>query len=128
MGDVKEDFKIIVRELNKANEIKDVGFSLNTSQSGSAGFITNIINGVLEGVIISCDSQFDLAISLDGTNIVLFDGIVNGGRYLPIRASAMWSNGENFLSSPEKWALNNKLRVDVTGGLNKSISFIVRYC
>ncbi len=128
MGQVKEDFEVVVRELGKKSEVKDISFSLNTSQSGTARFITQPINGILEAVIIKCDSPFEVSIMLDGKNVSVFEITnINGINYLPIRTSAIWKDGENFKDSPEKWVLNDSLNIVVAGGLNKDIWFIVRY-
>ena len=128
MGQVKEDFEVVVRELGKKSEVKDISFSLNTSQSGTARFITQPINGILEAVIIKCDSPFEVSIMLDGKNVSVFEITnINGINYLPIRTSAIWKDGENFKDSPEKWVLNDSLNIVVAGCLNKDIWFIVRY-
>jgi len=129
MEQVKEDYEIAIREINTAQEVKDIEFILNTSQSGNASFITPHINGELDGIIISCMEPISVKITFDESeNIVLFDMVsYSGDAYLPLRVGGLANTGENFENSPEKWALNNKLKISISGGYNKDISFCVRY-
>ena len=129
MDQVKEDYEIVVRELNKAREVKDISFGINTSQSGNAGFITEEIKGELDAMIISSSQPVQIKVSLDEyENIVLFEFInFSGERYLPLRVGAMAESAENYRDSPEKWILNNKLKFEVSGALNSQVNFVVRY-
>ena len=129
MGKLKEDYEIVIKELNKASEVKDIMFSLNTSQSGVASFITQPINGELDAVIISSMEQVSIKISLEGyEDIVLFDYInFSGDKYLPLRLSGMVNTAEDIPNTGEKWILNGKLKFEISGGFNSKVNFVVRY-
>lgn len=129
MGKVNEDYAITIRELRKASDVKEIAFSLNTSQSGEATFITKAIKGELEAVMVSADNPIGLRISLNGIDgITLFSIMqLSGNNYLPLRVSAMGASGEIFRDGPEKWVLNNKLKFEVKGALNTTVNFVVRY-
>ena len=129
MDQVKEDYEIVVRELNKAREVKDISFGINTSQSGNAGFVTEEIKGELDAIIISSIQPVQIKVSLaEYEDIVLFEFInFSGERYLPLRVGAMAESAENYRDSPEKWILNNKLKFEVSGALNSQVNFVVRY-
>lgn len=130
MENIKEDYEIIIREINKAREVKDIKFSLNTSQSGTASYVTDNINGELDAIIISSlQNPIQVIISLDGyENIVLFEiGSFSGEQYIPLRVGTVSNKAESFRDAPERWVLNNKLKVEVKGQFNSNVDFDVRY-
>ena len=125
---VKEDYEVIIRELQKSNEVKDIEFSLNTSQSGKVSYITENINGELEAILISSDTPIQIRITLDGTDIVLFDMTdFSGEKYLPLAIGVLSNTGENFRDGYEKWILNNRLKFEISGGFNSNVKCVVRW-
>ncbi len=129
MDKITEDLKVIIKEINKQKEVKDVEFSLNTSQSGQASFITKTLHGELDAIIVRSKQAIHVKISLDGfDNEIIFEHIsLIGDNYLPIRLGALASTGENFRDSPVRWVLNNKLRFELRGPLSTNVNFVVRY-
>ena len=126
--EVKEDVEISIRETPQKNVVKDIKFSLNTSQSGEATFVTETINGVMEAIVINTDNPIQIVISMGDTIELLRMVNFSGENYLPLRVSAVADGGENYRDSPEKWVLNNPLRFEVKGPLNTNVEFIIRYC
>ncbi len=129
MEKVSEDFKLIIKELGKVKEVKDLGFGLNTSQSGMVEFVTPHINGVIEGIYIDSEKQVSIKIWIDEwEDDILYDvASFAGKKYLPLRLSAIDKTAEKFNFSPVRWAMNNSLRVEVKGGFNSQVNFVVRY-
>ena len=110
-------------------KIKDISFTLNTLQENRASFITDVINGELECVIISSTTPVQIKITLDVYEDVVLLDVVNysGEKYIPLRAYAIDKNLQMFNLSQEKWVLNNKLKVEVKGMNNIEVNFVVRY-
>lgn len=129
MEKISEDFELTIKELSKTNEVKDLGFGINTSQSGKAEFVTPHINGLIEGIYIDSVKQVSIKIWIAGwPDDVLYDDVsFVGQKYLPLRLNAIDSKGERFNFSPVQWALNNSLVVRVEGGFNSQVNFVVRY-
>ena len=125
--DIKEAVNITIDEDSK-EENKEQTFSLNTGQSGKAEYISENINGFLEAILISSDAQVEISITINGTDINIFNIMsFNGTEYLPLRVSAISEIGENYKDSPMKWLLNDRIRVIVKGPLNANVNFVVRY-
>lgn len=112
------------------DRIKVEEFILNTSTSGSASYTTNLINGFLEGVIISSGAPVQITIMLEEYNIVVYN-VVNfyGDVYEPIRVQAIKGDvsREKYNYSQEKLALNDRLKVEVKGSFGTQVKFCVRY-
>ena len=127
--ELKEDYEIIIKEINRKSEVKDINFTLNTAQSGKASFVTKKINGELDAFIISAPKPVSIKVSLDEyKDLVLFKILkITGDYYLPIRSNAVSSEGIDFKFTQEKYILNNKLRFEVKGGFNTDVNIVVRY-
>jgi len=66
--------------------IKDVSFSMNTVSSGKATYVTQKINGELEGILILSDKQIAVNIFLGDTDILVFAiNSIQGQNYIPVR-------------------------------------------
>ena len=129
MEAVKEDVEVVVREITKPNEVKDVELILNTSQSGHVSYITDLINGVLDGVLICSPNPIQIKITLDGYEELVLLEMINysGEKYLPLEVNAISCEGIDFANTQEKWILNDRIRVDIKGPLNSTISIKLRY-
>ena len=126
---IEEKVKIEIEE-ESSEAVKDIGFSINTGQSGQVEFVTELINGKLEAVMMSTDKSIEVEITFaEFEDIVLFSiRNFNGRLYLPLRISGIVKEGLNIPGSSEKWALNNRLRFRVKGATNTTANFIVRWC
>ena len=125
---IKEDLEINIKESSKV-EVKDIEFSLNTMMSGMASFVTEKINGVLEGIMVDSKNQIQLKITLANSDILLFDIVsIQGIQFIPLRLGVVSSLGENFRDGYTKWVLNDKLRFEIKGAINSEAKFLVRYC
>ena len=113
------------------NEIKVEEFTLNTSTSGSASYVTGLINGFLEGIIISSSAPVQISISLDEYNNIVLYNVLNfyGEKYEIIRAEAVKGDvsREKFNYSQEKFALNDRLKKEIKGPFGTQVKFCVRY-
>ncbi len=129
MEEVKEDVEIVIKETPSGGTIKEMGFSINTGQSGSAEFVSAVINGELGVIMMSSDKQVSVEISFDEFDDVVLLNVVNfsGRKYLPLRVSGMVNSGENISGSSEKWVLNNRLRFRVKGPFNSNVNFLMRW-
>lgn len=129
---VEEGMEISIKETkDEEQSIMDYSFSVNTSQSGKASFISPTINGSLECVIISSTNPVEVCIYLDEyyEDILLLDmRNFSGSKYFPLRIEPVLKENERLVNSAVKWALNNKLRIEVKGPFNSTVNFIVRYC
>ena len=111
-------------------EVKEAKIVLNTGLSGVASYATGLINGYLDCVIIKTDKPVNIKICLnDYEEIVLFENRnVSGTSYLPLRHSAMDMNGDKFNYAPEKYALNDIIRIDVRSVANAEVNVMIRWC
>ena len=123
---MSEEIKEKVKEENF--NIKELVFSLNTITSGNASFDTKLINGVLEGIIVSTQEEIQLKISLINHNINIFEvSMFQGTQFIPMRIGLVSNKGETFRDCCEKWPLNDKLRFEIKGAMNSEVKFVVRY-
>ena len=127
----KESIEVSVKETpdEPVQFIKDFGVSLNTGMSGVAEFITPVINGKLDAVLVSSDKQVGVSISFEPfDDIVLWKDVSFAGRkYLPLRVQPVHNDGLVLRNDHTKWSLNNALRMKVKGPQNATVNFIVRY-
>jgi hypothetical protein len=114
------------KDSKENKKIKDINFSLNTGQSGNVNYETEIINGSLETVILSCDNRISIDIFI-GDIIIFSVKDISGVNFLPLRASAIWIDGVNFRDAPVKWVLNNSIKCAVKGPKNTNANFTIRY-
>ena len=128
---VDENLEITIKETpdEKVGVIKELVFSLNTGQSGKAQFISPVINGELEAVIMSSDKQVEVLISFEPfRDVVLYENVSFSGRkYLPLRVEPVFSDATKLKNGFVKWALNNSLWFSVSGAMNSTVNFIVRW-
>jgi len=97
--------------------------------SGSASFVTELINGYLEGIFVDTKEQIQLRVTTSKTDIVIFDiQNLQGNQFIPVRLGVVSSLGESFRDGYTKWVLNDRLRFEVKGPLNSEVKFVVRYC
>lgn len=127
--EIQEDVEIIVKEIPKQHIVKDVSFNLNTSQSGSASYITDVINGELCAVIIDAESPIQVKISLtEYSDIVLFEDVnFSGVKYIPLGIEPVFSDSDKLRYSLVNWFLNNRITFNIKGPFNTSIDFKLRY-
>ncbi len=126
--EIKEGVEVIIKETN-VNSVKSINFGMNTATSGESTFITEPINGMLEGVFIHTEKPIHLRISFDDDDkIVLFDLIeINGSQYLPLRVAGMVNSGENLPNTSEKWPLDGSLMFEINGGFSINVNFSLRW-
>lgn len=123
-----EDNDFIIKDDVIREEIVD----LFTGGTNGANATTRIINGFLEGIIIATSKPIQVLITLaEASEIVLYDNVdFKGTQYLPLRTPAR-EEGDGadlrFNFAPEKWALNNQLKIEIKGATNTETKVIVRY-
>jgi len=128
MEEVDEGYEISIKETDEY-KVKDIDIGLNTSQSGIASFITELINGYLEVVCISTDKPIQIKIGIYEKDIIIFEDVnFSGMKYLPLRLNAISKENELYNYSQEKWALNDRLFVEVKGQTNTLVNIKFRYC
>jgi|SRR3990167_1775374 len=123
------DIKI---QSTKNKTIKELSVTLNTLQTGRIVYTTDEdINGFLESIIIEADSYVQVYITLaDYDNIIVFDSMdipVISAKYFPLRLQAISNKYEGITQTAEKWALNDKLRCEISGPHNTTIKLVFRY-
>ena len=65
---------------------------------------------------------------MENKNIVIFKiAHCVGQEFIPVRLGIMSSLGESFRDGYTKWALNDKLIVEVKGPVNSEVKCVVRY-
>jgi hypothetical protein len=120
--------KIIFEEKEKVQELN---VELNTQNTGTASFITEKINGMLDSVIIDSDQPVNIQISFADINVVLFDSSgkqLMGCNYLPLRVAPIDDKWQYFTQSFVNWILNDRVRIEVTGPYNSRVLIKFRYC
>ena len=125
----KEDVVENSSVISKRFKIKETSITLNTGDTGVTSYITDLINGHLECVIIKTESPISIKISLnDYEDIILFEDInIYETSYLLLRGSAMSGNRERFNYCAEKHALNDLIRIDVRSMANVQVNIILRW-
>lgn len=112
-------------------KIKETSITLNTLDLGKATATTETINGFVECLIVNSDKPFRLLVQLEEyPGIELFntqgDNIV-GHRYYSLRTHTMSNKNEKFNFTDACWAVNNKFRCTIEGGLNTIVQIVIRY-
>ncbi len=114
---------------SQSQSIREQKIILNTGNDGTVQFITKKIKGKLAGIIIESQSMVNVKISLEEfDDIILYEqqGFV-GTKYLSLRNDVTFSNNERAQGDGALWILNDKIKIQVEGGVNSLIGFIVRY-
>ena len=126
---IEESVEVKTEIIIGEQKIKEMEFSVNTASSGEVMFLTNEINGFLEGIIIHSEQPTQILITEEISNIVLFDvtHFNSSGQFISIRQGAVSPKGESFRDSYTKIPLNGVLGVVVSGPKHTLVNFIVRY-
>jgi len=118
-------------KVEKENEdkIKELKFTLNTGQEAKVNYFTKKIKGILDSIIINSNEMINIRISIEGyNNIYLYNKSgFSGEKWLSLRNDTTFSNGEKSQFTDAKYLLNDKLKIEVEGNYNSSISFIIRW-
>lgn len=124
---VEESVTVHVEE--DAKKIEEIDLLLNTSQSGIASYVTDDITGFIEAMIIDSDSRVQIDISLQKfPDIKLFSTAdFYGQEYISLRSIAISNEYEKFNFVGNKFCLNDKLKIVVSGPLNTNTRFLIRY-
>ena len=128
--EIKERMVITVDDDSTSSQgIIELPIVLNTLQSFEAGIITDLVHGMLECVIVQTSKPVDIVIALaEYPEIELLNQRqFMGSAYLPLRQNAISNAGERFNFVAERWALNNRLIVQIKGQRETETTFIVRY-
>ncbi len=139
---VEEKIDISFREEDEdetveENNIRDINVTLRTDDEGNAEQITPLINGFLLVVISKLETtesiqllRYDIKISLeDIPNLFLFNetGINQEEVFIPIKVDYYNVNEGKFQGQADFWALNDKLRIQISGLKNRIINMKLRY-
>ena len=112
----------------KDDNVNEKIFTLNL-QDGKIDYLTDIIKGVLKGVIIDAENYCNIKITLENfDNVVLFEqqGFY-GQKYLNLRNDITFFNNEKAQGDGGEWYLNDRLKIHVEGSKYSIIKFVVRY-
>jgi len=126
---ISEDFTLIIKSLEEVKSrdlIKDIVIELNTLNSGNASYITDLINGELEAIIIESSSPILFILSIEELSLILFEGNITSS-FIALRQQAINRRNEVFNYSQEKIALNNKLKIEAIGKKNTYARVTIRY-
>ena len=106
---------------------KETVITLNTGMGGKIEHITNLFQGTLNTLIISADKMVNIKIKLNQYDITLyeFQGLI-GDRFLALRNDVTYSNNEKAQNFAAKWLLNDKLNIEIDGGLNTIVKLVFR--
>lgn len=109
--------------------MKDILFELYTGETGKSEFITPTIKGEIVAIMILAESPITVNISFeDDKRIILYNDIqFIGAKYLPLGIEPVFRDGDKIRYSLVNWCLNNKLRVNITGGKFTTAKFTIRY-
>lgn len=123
---VEIETKIVVGE----SKIKEMVFSVNTAASGAVKFLSDEVNGYLEGFIINAEQPVEILITEEPSNIDLLNigRFISNREFIAVREGTVSTNGESFRDSYAKIPLNGVLGVIVKGPKHTLVNFIVRYC
>lgn len=132
--EIKEDLQIDIKEIpvTESYRVKEQSFIINTGTYGLQTFVTPVINGFLECIILETTGSVQVLITLaDKDDVIIYDTNkidLTGTKYLPIRQFAVDKIGDKFNMSQEKWVLNDRIRVKVVGTVNSETIITFRYC
>lgn len=97
--------------------------------SGQVTFVTEPINGVLEGIFVSSQRNIQLRVTMGTSDIeVLNIQSIEGEHFIPIRLGVVDMLGVSFPHVADKIPLNDALKFEIKGARNTEATFKVRYC
>lgn len=110
-----------------SSRVKDIQVSLSLL-NGYATHMTQKINGILDGCLISCTAATDIIISCVEHPIVIYRvvGCV-GTQYVAIRQEARAIDGQKLIHVATPFLLNNKLAIQAKGAMNSKVDIAIRY-
>lgn len=120
--------RIVIEE----EQFKEIEFSVQLGETGTATYITDVIKGYLENIetnIPTENGNSSMYVTLFENNISIFDTLDN---YLPkegifiIRDYAVNNKMEKLNYTAEKYLLNNKLRFEFQGTKNTEVVIKIR--
>ena len=110
--------------------IKEQQYQIALIATNESRLTTEAINGFFESLYINTNSLVGIKIYSERIpELILFEDVsFSGQKYLPIRQSAISSNGELFNYSQEKIALNEALVIEIKGPVGAETHLIMRWC
>lgn len=89
---------------------------------------TELINGFLDAFILKSTKKCHIKIVMaENEDIVLFDDLeYQGSHYIPLRITPISKNAEMFNYSPQRFSLNNSLKVYIEGIDGTEIDLTIR--
>lgn len=118
----------------KTNNIKEIKLELITDENGFISYTTKNISGLLEGMFIIPENKIQIKIVFDeDENVKLFTAEeLELSAYIPIRQDVfVYMNKRQItdkaMTSNAKYALNDKLKIIISGQPNKKIVLKIRY-
>ena len=125
---IEEKFKVTFEEEEEQQPEKEFTITLNTLTSSTATFLTPPMIGDLQTLLLIAPEPVDVKIWLEGWPDMELLNVrqISGDRFLPLRISPIASNGETFNFGPQKWTLNDRIMIEISGGMNREATFIFR--
>ena len=119
------------------NNIKDINITLQTDEEGNAEQTTPLVNGFLLAVIAELETtedfqllRYDIKISLeDLPKLFLFNetGINQEEIFIPVKVDYYNVNDGKYKGQADFWALNDKLKIQISGLKNRTVNMRLRY-
>lgn len=129
---IKEGLEIEINETEDEEESNEVIVDILTNENGEADYITPLIKGHLDTVIVCPEESpiYILDIFLNEyPEVSLFsneDKVISYTLFMPLRVEAMNNTFQKFNFAPEKYCLNNQLYISVVTKPNSKIKLIFR--
>ena len=134
MDKVDEKIKITIEEeepsksVGESPNVVDRDFQLIIIEGKRASLDTGHINAVLDALILQSNDMVDITISFtEVPGIIVYRNVqFFGNFYLPLRITPISNKAEAFNFGPQKWLLNNSLRVEIQGKQETVVNLTIR--
>jgi hypothetical protein len=121
----------LVSASESREKIKEKSYTLNTLTTGAGLIITDTINGFVENILIDAEKPVQVLISSEKyPDIIIFSSNnkqIIGQNLIAVRQMAIDKNNNKFSYSSERFALNDKLRLEISGAINTKCVISIRY-
>jgi hypothetical protein len=129
MVDVEEKVTITVDEDKdiEKSRINDITYDLQLIEASSSFIETDLIIGELDSIILQSNKAISIKVSFLEIPIIIYENVnFVGIDYIPLRVSPRSKENEKFNFAPQKWILNNRLKIEVKGPTDTRIKIILR--
>ena len=109
--------------------IQDYKIAKTSGDEGVTEHVTPVINGFLEGFIITTSQNVVFEASLvDYPSVVIYRNVNQGSQvFIPIRREVLNADGKQFNYQADKIPLNDRLKITIRGAANTRTEVVVRW-